>query len=281
MKQVFSAHLPILLFLWLALTAHAAEPPALLLAETYRGGVDVARYLVSEKFDGVRAYWDGARLLSRGGSEIRAPRWFVEALPPRKLDGELWLGRGRFESLSGLVRREAPDDDAWREVRYLIFELPEAEGGFGQRAARIREIVAAAGVPWLQAVEHFRVADQRVLTRRLAAVVKAGGEGLMLHHAAAPYETGRSQALLKLKQWLDAEATVIAHLPGRGDYAGMLGSLRVRTPDGREFAIGTGFSDAQRRDPPPLGATVTYRYRELTAKGLPRHASFWRVREEP
>ena len=274
-----------LFWAWLLMLASAAcaagDPPALLLAETYRGGVDVSRYLVSEKFDGVRTYWDGRRLLSRRGTEIRAPRWFVDGLPRISLDGELWLGRGRFESLSGLVRRDTPDDAGWREVRYLVFELPQVEGGFAQRAARIREIVAAAGVPWLRAVEQGRVADHRALMRRLADVVGAGGEGLMLHRADAPYSTGRSDALLKVKRWLDAEAAVIAHLPGKGKYAGMLGALRVRTPDGREFDLGSGFTDAQRRDPPALGATVTYRYRELTAKGLPRHASFWRIRDEP
>lgn len=258
----------------------AAEPPALVLAETYRGGVEVSRYLVSEKLDGVRAYWDGARLLSRRGTLLRAPQWFRDGLPREKLDGELWLGRGRFESLSGLVRSDSPDDTRWRRVRYVIFELPDAPGSFEQRAARIQEIVTRAGVPWLRAAEQFRLADERALSTHLATLVKAGGEGLMLHRADAPYETGRSAALLKIKPWLDAEATVVSHIPGRGKYVGMLGALRVRSDDGREFALGTGLSDAQRRDPPSIGAIVTYRYRELTAKGMPRHATFWRIRQE-
>ena len=280
-RAAFAA-IALLIWVWLALgpaIGAATAPAELLLAETYRGGVDLSRYLVSEKLDGVRAYWDGQRLLLRGGTEIRAPRWFVDGLPRDKLDGELWLGRGRFESLSGLVRRDVPDVAQWRQVRYAVFELPDADGGFEQRAARLREIVTRANVPWLQAVEHFRVSDERALMARLAKVVEAGGEGLMLHRADARYETGRSAALLKVKPWQDAEATVVAHIPGRGKYAGMLGAIRVRTPDGREFALGTGFTEAQRRNPPPIGATVTYRYRELTAKGTPRHASFWRNRE--
>jgi DNA ligase-1 len=272
---------------WAAWVPHPAwgdtppAAPAMLLAEVYAADVDVTRYWVSEKFDGVRAQWDGRSLRFRGGGRVPAPAWFTADFPAVPLDGELWIARGQFDALSGMVRKLEPVDAEWRQVRYLVFELPGAAGTFSERVRQMQAMLGQAGVPWLQAVEQFRVTDQRALTRRLAAVVKAGGEGLMLHHAAAPYETGRSQALLKLKQWLDAEATVIAHLPGRGKYAGMLGTLRVRTSDGREFAIGTGFSDAQRRDPPPLGATVTYRYRELTAKGLPRHASFWRVREEP
>lgn len=255
-----------------------AAPPPLLLAETYGEQVDVASYLVSEKFDGVRAYWDGQRLLTRGGHAIRAPAWFTAALPARPLDGELWLGRGRFEAMSGIARRESPDDAVWRDVRYLLFELPGGEGDFAQRAAVLQAIAAQAGVAWVIAVEQRRLPDRAALMRYLDEVVAAGGEGLMLHRADARYLTGRSDVLLKLKAWHDAEATVVAHVPGRGRFAGMLGALRVRSPDGREFALGTGFSDAERRQPPPLGSVVTYRYRELTGKGLPRHASFWRVR---
>lgn len=261
--------------------SHSAEPPAILLAETYNGQIDVSRYLVSEKLDGVRAVWDGRVLRFRSGNVINAPQWFIDGLPKVPLDGELWLGRGRFERLSGIVRKEVPVDEEWREVRYMIFELPGAPGSFAERAAAIRALVRKAGVPWLREIEQFRVVDRPDLARRLNEVVRAGGEGLMLHLADAPYTTGRSDVLLKVKAWHDAEAVVVAHQPGRGKYAGQLGALRVRLPDGREFELGTGFSDAQRRDPPPVGATVTYRYRELTASGLPRFASFLRVRVDP
>ena len=268
-----------LLWALFAIQAFAAEPPALLLAETYRGGVNVADYLVSEKFDGVRGYWDGRNLWTRNGNPIHAPTWFTAALPEQALDGELWMGRGRFEQTSAAIRRDVADESEWRQIRYQVFELPRAAGSFAERAARIRELVVQAHVPWLVAVEQFHLADGKALTKRLHEIVKAGGEGLMLHRADAPYITGRSDALLKVKLWHDAEAVVIAYLPGKGRYAGMLGALRVRAPDGREFSLGTGFSDAQRRAPPVIGATVTYRYRELTARGTPRFASFWRVRE--
>ncbi len=258
----------------------AAAPPELLLANVYRDDIDPAAYLVSEKLDGVRAVWDGETLRFRSGNRVNAPAWFTDALPKTPMDGELWLGRGRFERLSGIVRREQPVDAEWREVRYMIFELPGAPGTFAERAGRIRAIVAAAALPWLAEVPQETLASREVLRQRLAQTIKAGGEGLMLHRADAPYETGRSDTLLKLKLWLDAEAVVIAHLPGKGKYAGQLGALRVRLADGREFRLGTGFTDAQRKSPPPIGSVVTYRYRELTAKGLPRFASFLRRRQE-
>ena len=258
----------------------AAEAPAILLAEVYRNQIDVSQYLVSEKLDGVRAIWDGQTLKFRSGKTINAPRWFVDGLPKRSLDGELWLGRGSFERLSGTVRREVPDDAEWRQVRYMIFELPGAQGTFAQRAALIRETVRQAKVPWLHEIEQFSVVDRNSLQKRMNAVVKAGGEGLMLHRADALYETGRSDTLLKMKPWEDAEAVVIGHLPGKGKYAGKMGALRVRSEDGREFSLGTGFTDRQRSDPPPIGAMVTYRFRDLTNNGLPRFASFLRMRME-
>jgi DNA ligase-1 len=261
--------------------AAAAEQPAILLAEVYRNQVDVANYLVSEKLDGVRAIWDGEALRFRSGKPINAPGWFVQGLPKMPLDGELWIGRGTFERLSGIVRKEVPVDAEWRQVRYMIFELPGAPGNFRERAEAMRRIVRQANVPWLREIEQFSVVDRGSLQKRMNEVVKAGGEGLVLHRADSPYETGRSDSLLKMKPWEDAEAVVIAHQPGRGKYAGMLGALRVRAPDGREFFLGTGFSDEQRRDPPPVGATITYRYRGLTSSGLPRFASFLRMREEP
>lgn len=257
-----------------------AETPAILLSGVYREQVDVSRYLVSEKLDGVRAIWDGQVLRFRSGKNINAPRWFLAALPKQALDGELWIGRGSFDRLSGIVRRETPVDAEWHEVRYMLFELPGAPGKFSDRAEQIRQLVRQANVPWLREIEQIRIVDRSSLQKRFAEVVQAGGEGLMLHRADALYQTGRSDVLLKMKPLQDAEAVVIGHQAGKGKYAGALGALRLRTPEGQVFLLGSGFSDAQRKNPPAIGTTVTYRYRDLTSKGLPRFASFLRVREE-
>lgn len=264
-----------------SLAAGAAPPaaPALLQARVWSGALDPAGYLVSEKFDGVRALWQGGALRFRSGRLVPAPAWFTARLPREPLDGELWLGRGRFDELSGRVRTDVPDDTAWRALRYQVFELPGAPGPFTERARRLGEIVRAAAWPQLAAVPQEAVADHAALQQRLAATLAHGGEGLMLHRADAPYETGRSDALFKLKPSLDAEATVVSHHPGRGRHQGVLGALGVRTPDGRGFLIGTGFTDAARRAPPPIGAQVTYRYRDLTSTGLPRFASFVRLHD--
>lgn len=265
-------------FLWVG-QADAASAPTLLLANEFGPKFDPAKYLVSEKFDGVRAIWDGKALRFRSGRPVNAPAWFVGKLPAQALDGELWLARARFEALSGMVRKTEPQDEEWRQIKYMIFELPEAPGGFAERAQRIREIVDKTNWPQLIAVEQFHVPNRAVLKKKLDEVVRGGGEGLMLHLAEAPYVTGRSDVLLKLKPLQDTEAEVIAHVAGKGKYTGMLGGLRVRMPDGKVFVIGTGFTDEVRRNPPPVGTIVTYTFRGLTKSGLPRFASYLRVRE--
>jgi DNA ligase-1 len=254
------------------------EPLPLLLAREANATLDPRPYLVSEKFDGVRAFWDGQRLRFRSGREVQAPPAFLARLPATRLDGELWLGRGRFDELSGLVRRRAASDEAWRELRYLVFELPDGRGDFESRAQQLESVVAQSGCAFLSAVAQRRLASPQALRRQLDEVVRAGGEGLMLHRADAPYLTGRSDVLLKLKPVQDADALVIGHEPGLGKYAGHTGALRVRGEGGRVFSIGSGLSDAQRADPPPVGSVVTYVYRGTTRTGLPRFATLLRVR---
>ena len=268
-----------------------AKPDLVLLAQDYAPGIDTSQYLVSEKYDGVRAVWDGKILRFRSGRPIAAPEWFTAKLPATPLDGELWLARGEFDMLSGIVRRIKPMTDEWRRVNYMVFELPPLttktnnadsqapQKTFAQRAERLRDIVQAAAWPQLQVAEQFKIADEAELKNKLAEVVKNKGEGLILHRADALYTIGRSPVLLKLKPQLDEEALVTAHVPGKGKFEGMLGALQLETPEGTRFKLGTGFTDAHRKSPPPVGSTVTYTYRDKTPTGVPRFASFLRMVE--
>lgn len=260
--------------------AQSSEATKALLANVAAADIDPTPYLVSEKYDGVRALWDGQTLRSRAGNVIAAPSWFVAKLPKHALDGELWIARRQFEKLSGFVRKNTPQDEEWRHIKYMIFELPDAPGTFAERYEQIKRIVAQANFPQLVAVEQFRLPDNAALKRKLAEIMQAGGEGLMLHRADAPYITGRNDALLKLKPLDDAEATVIGYVPGKGKYEGKMGALQVEMPDGKRFQIGTGFTDAVRANPPAISSQVTYTYRGFTKTGLPRFASFVRVREK-
>lgn len=263
--------------------SHAVESgqPRLMLATSYHGGIDVSDYWVSEKLDGVRGRWDGQRLVTRAGQPITPPRWFTANWPNTAMDGELWIGRGRFDEASGLVRAGPADDRAWRKVRFMVFDLPNQGGTFEARVSRMRALLPATGIAWLQPVAQFRVANAAGLEAKLKQVAASGGEGLVLHRRGALYRVGRSDDLIKYKLHEDAEARVVAHAPGKGKYAGQLGALVMMLPDGRQFRLGSGFTDAQRANPPPIGSLVTYRYNGLTSKGLPRFARFQRIRLDP
>ena len=252
----------------------------IMLANVYHSGIALDDYWVSEKYDGVRAYWDGEKLLTRSGATIHAPAWFTARWPKTPMDGELWVGRGKFDVASATIRQQPANDAAWRRVHYMVFDLPAHPGAFTERIPALKQVVAALNVPWVQPVPQYKVANESVLKSQLDRVIEQGGEGLMLHRGASLYRAGRNDDLLKLKPYDDAEARVIAHLPGKGKYASALGALLVETPDGRRFRLGSGFTDAQRHSPPPIGSLVTYRYRGMTSNGKPRFATFMRVREQ-
>ena len=263
-----------------ALPALAADAPALLLAQVYRPGLPLQDYWVSEKYDGVRGFWDGRTLRTRGGETVQAPAWFTAGWPEVPMDGELWAGRGRFSHAQSTTRQQQPGDVAWRQIRFMVFDLPGDKGTFDQRLPALNALVESLGQPWVQAVPQRRVANDAALQALLHRTVRAGGEGLMLHRGASLYRAGRSDDLIKVKTHEDTEARVVAHLPGKGRHAGRLGALLVETPSGQRFRLGAGFSDADRERPPPVGSWVTYRFRGTHNGGLPRCASFVRARAD-
>jgi DNA ligase-1 len=247
-----------------------------LLAKVYKQE-NVSEWWVSEKLDGVRAIWNGEKLHFRSGKLISAPDWFTENFPEQLMDGELWMGRGTFEKLSGIVRKIQPNHNDWRQVRYMLFELPEHPGTFTRRVRKMVKLTEALKIPWLQLIPQIRLNSEDALLNMLDEIVTKGGEGLMLHRADSLYHSGRSDDLLKLKPWQDAEATVVEILPGKGKFNGMMGSLLVTDESGHRFRIGTGFSNKERKNPPAVGTVITYKFTGTTKKGLPKFASFLRI----
>ncbi|UTW14388.1 DNA ligase [Marinobacterium rhizophilum] len=263
----------------------SAAPAPLMLAndaltDTDLASLDLTRYSVSEKLDGVRAYWNGQQLLSRSGYPISTPGWFTRGWPAIPMDGELWIDRGRFADVSAISRSYTPDDTLWRQVHYRVFDLPAHPATFEQRQRVLQQQLEQIDLPWVGIVEQTQLKDRAQLEAYLARVSALGGEGVILQRRNALYRIGRSNDQLKYKRYQDAEATVTGYLPGSGKYEGMLGALQVENDAGQRFRLGSGLSDAQRRDPPPLGSRVTYRYNGLTANQLPRFARFLRIRHD-
>jgi DNA ligase 1 len=251
--------------------------PPVLLAHKWEVEHDPTGWWMSEKLDGVRAYWDGETFVSRNGNRFFAPDWFVADLPADTLDGELWVGRKLFNKTISIVRSGAAGAE-WKDVRFVVFDAPNAKGGFEDRTAHAMKVIERAETPYARWHEHVVCDGFDHLRDELARVEQLGGEGLMLRKPASKYEIGRSTTLLKVKTFHDAEGTVVGHAPGTGKHKGRLGALIVELPGGVRFNVGTGFSDAERQDPPALGAIVTFRYQELTEDGVPRFPSWIGVR---
>jgi len=256
-------------------TAPAKEKdvPPLLLAERWDNAQDLSGWWVSEKLDGVRAYWNGEALISRLGNRFHAPAWFLQGLPATPLDGELWIGRKAFQRTVAIVRRQ-DQSDLWKEVRFVVFDAPGMDAPFEERLAYLKDLAQTQNHPHLSAHEQALCQGLSPLREELARVEALGGEGLMLREPGSRYEVGRSTTLLKIKTFRDAEARVVEHLKGAGRHKGRLGALLVELADGTRFSVGTGFSDAQRSTPPPLGSLITFRYQELSTAGVPRFPSF-------
>ena len=239
----------------------------------------IENYWISEKLDGVRGYWDGEKLLTRNGNEISVPTWFTENWPTIAFEGEIWSKRNDFQRIVSCIKRKKVTIPCWKNLKLKLFDLPHHQGNFTMRINAMKTIVVNTKSPYLHMIHQYKVLTTKALYQQLDKVVEANGEGLMLHHQDSLYRQGRNPQLMKLKKHQDAEALVLKHLNGKGKYQHMLGAILVVMPSGIQFKIGSGFTDKQRKDPPPVGSIITYKYIGKTQRGVPRFASFMRIRK--
>ncbi|WP_261885912.1 DNA ligase [Vibrio pomeroyi] len=265
-----------------SLPSHSSylPPEQLVLANTYKQGIDVSEYWTSEKLDGIRALWDGKHFYTRNGNRIYAPKWFTESLPQVHLEGELWAGRGKFHLVQSTVLDHTPSDNAWRQIDFMLFDMPGAAGDYQKRYYNILHWVSVIDESHVGYVEHSPIKNEEALFHQLDNVDERHGEGLMLRKITSRYQAGRSNDLLKLKRHHDAEATVIGYKTGTGKYKGMMGSILVHNEQGVEFYIGSGFTDKMRLSPPEIGSRITFRYNGLTQNGKPKFARFVREKSD-
>ena len=257
-------------------------------------GQNVGGWLVSEKLDGVRAYWDGRNLLSRNGKILAAPGGWSAHFPPFALDGELYTARGEFEKIQSIVMDKTPNEAAWSEIKFHVFDVPEASGGLLKRLSELEKFILQnpqAGQN-LKIIKQVKVKDNAEFESFAEAIIAKGGEGAVVREPNAPYERKRSKNALKYKEFKDAECEVTGVNAGTGKYAVLMGSVTCKAlsaagsnsdeqiASGVKFKIGSGFSDEERANPPKIGSIITYKYQNLTAKGVPRFPVFLRVRED-
>lgn len=245
----------------------------------YEGDIDVSNWLMSEKLDGVRGYWDGRRLLSKNGLPFDPPRAFTRNFPDFEIEGEIWGGRNTFQKTIGVVKKHGPHA-GWLDLKFAIFDAPTTPGGFEERLKKAADWFAEHPSEFAFVIKHHPVESRQFLSEELKRIEALGGEGIILRRRGSLYSPGRSDDILKLKPYSDMEAVVIAHLPGKGRNAGRMGSLLVELPASRiRFKIGTGFSDEIRENPPPAGSVITFKYYGFYESGIPKFPSFLKIRE--
>lgn len=247
-------------------------------------GVNPKGYWMSEKLDGVRAYWSGSRFYSRNGNAFPAPSWFTADLPDTPLDGELWAGRGQFSYAVSVAKSRSADPKRWARMTFAVFDAPGLTDEKG-RPAKYETRQAwlenqLTGKKFASMVPTSKCMSKDQMKTALKQVEKSGGEGLMLRKPKSVYEHGRSHTLLKVKSFSDEEGIVTGYEKGKGNNMFVTGALILKTPDGRSVKVGSGLTDAERRKPPKKGSIVTYKYFEVSKSGAPRFPTFVGVRED-
>lgn len=270
----------IVLAIFLFIFSHssfATTSPIIQLATPYQLTHNIQKYWISEKLDGVRGYWNGKAMLTKNGNVISVPAWFTKGWPDTVMDGELWIKRQSFEQVLSCVSR-LKASLCWKNIKFMMFDLPQNEHIFTERIIQMKALVKRVKSPYLEIIPQFKLSSQEALNQKLNNIVKQKGEGLMLHYGNAIYTEGKTHNIMKLKPYQQGYAVVLEHIEGNRKYKTMLGSIKVRTSEGIDFKIGTGFSDAERKSPPPLGSTIVFKHIGKTQKGVPKFASFLRVK---
>jgi len=249
-----------------------ASKPELLLLQTYKNQ-NITGWVMSEKLDGIRAYWDGKNLLTRSGKTIHAPKWFTKDYPTFEIDGELWSKRADFENISSIVRDKIPKND-WKQIKHYIFEVPNAKGGLSERLKKVNNLTHK----YIRDVKQIKIKDKNHLKEFLQEIESKKGEGVVVRDPSKLYISKRTSSALKVKNFKDTECEVIGHTEGKGKLKGLLGAIKCKLKNGITFKIGSGFNMEERRDPPKIGYIVTFKYKEFTKYGKPRFPVYLRVR---
>lgn len=245
--------------------------------KVYKGDENISGWIMSEKLDGIRAYWDGKALYTRQGKELSVPPSFIVNFPPFELDGELWTARGDFEKIQSIVMDKSPSKE-WQKISYNIFEVPNATGDFMSRITMARDWFEKHENPRVRIIEQIECKSHLELSHFLDEIVSNGGEGVVVRNPNSPYQSGRSVNVLKVKKFDDMEGRVVAI--NMSNRTSRVSSLTLKLENGVVFKVGTGFDDRFQKHTLQIGDLVTFKYFGLTMSGKPKFASYMRVRRD-
>ena len=243
----------------------------------YEKSKDYTNWVMSEKLDGIRAYWDGKELLTRKGNKIHAPKWFIDSLPTFKLDGELWTKRADFENIQNIVMDKKPSNK-WQEITYNIFEVPNQSGDLFKRLEKVNKYIKQNPNKHLKVIKQIKIKNNLHLEKILKKLISKKAEGLIIRDPNKAYHTRRSKYMAKVKSFQDMEGIVIG-IKESNKLEGFK-SLKLRLENGVVFNLGGGFTLKQRKNYPKIGEVVTFKYYGFTKKGKPKFASFLHYRKD-
>lgn len=235
-------------------------------------------YLVSEKLDGMRAYWDGKNLISKSGNIIHAPQWFLKDFPPFELDGELYTKRGDFEHIISIIKNQK-NTDSWHLLKYHIFEVPNQKGNLTQRLQVIKDYLNTHKNPYITIIPQHQFQTLEAIQNFFNQIKQDNGEGIILRKKDLAYYTGRNSNTLKYKVFLDRECKIIGYKMGKNALKNKVGSLICQDGE-KTIYIGSGLTNNMRENPPPLDTIITYKYYQTTKNNMPKHPVFLRIRED-
>lgn len=262
--------------------------------------INFNNFVMSEKLDGVRAIFDRKTIKTRSGRKICPPQFWLkefENLNEIKLDGELWIARGKFGEISSAVAKFSGDkcdnnnkSDIWQEISYNIFDSDICENKSIKNCEKILK-EKFKNFKYIKIIEQKEAKNKENIDKFFNEIIKKGGEGIILRENLP--KDFNNRIAYKYKPFYDAECIVKEHIKGKGKNSGKLGSILCEMnikdlPQFRDsiesqiinFKIGTGFNETQRKNPPKIGEKIQFRYNELTKNNIPRFAVFIRIRNE-
>ena len=245
--------------------------------KNYKQHHTIKNWVMSEKLDGIRAYWNTKELLTRKGNKIYAPKWFIKSLPNFELDGELWTKRDDFENIQSIVMDKNPSKK-WKEITYNIFEVPKQKGDFLSRLGLAQKYIKKENLQHIKVIKQIKIKNKAHLEEFMNEIINKKGEGVIVKNPDLEYFQGRSSNILKVKKFSDMEGEVIGINISQN--TGVLKSLKVKLENGIIFNLGTGFTKKQREDSFTVGTIVSFKYYGFTKNGKPKFASFLRVRKD-
>lgn len=235
---------------------------------------NIAGWYMSEKLDGIRAYWNTKELLTKNGKKIYTPRGFTDNFPAFELDGELWTKRDNFENIQSIVLDKVPSKN-WEQITYNIFEAPNSKGNFQQRLKKVNDWFAKNKNQSVKIINQIICKDKNHLNSFLEEIVILKGEGVIIKNQNLSYINKRSKNSLKVKKFYDMEG-VVTRITYNNE---VMKSLVLKLENGTTFNLGGGFTQQQRKHHPNVGDMITFKYYNFTKYGKPKFASFLRVRK--